>query len=50
MIMYVVTIKQDGEVLNKFFYADEDKANKTIADNKFTDYEVIKEIIQFNKD
>ena len=48
MIMYVVTIKEDGVVANKFYYTDEARANKTVSDNKLKGYEVIKETIQYN--
>ena len=48
MIMYVVTIKEDGVTANKFYYTDESKADKTVADSKLNGYEVIKETIQIN--
>ena len=48
MIMYVVTIKEDGVVTNTFKYTNEAKANKTVADSKLNGYEVIKETIQIN--
>ena len=48
MIMYVVTIKEDGVVANKFYYTDEARANKTVSDSKLKGYEVIKETIQIN--
>jgi hypothetical protein len=48
MIMYIVTIKEDGVVTNKFYYTDEAKANKTVADSKLKGCEVIKETIQIN--
>ena len=48
MIMYVVTIKEDGVVTNTFKYTNETKADKTVADSKLNGYEVIKETIQIN--
>ena len=48
MIMYVVTIKEDGVVTNTFKYTDEARANKTVSDSKLNGYEVIKETIQIN--
>ena len=48
MIMYVVTVKEDGVVTNTFKYTNEAKADKTVADNKLNGYEVIKETIQYN--
>ena len=48
MIMYVVTVKEDGVVTNTFKYTNEAKADKTVADSKLTGYEVIKETIQIN--
>lgn len=47
MIMYVVTIKQD-DIIDKFYYTDETKADKTVTDNKFTGCEAVKETIQIN--
>ena len=48
MIMYVVTIKEDGVVTNTFKYTNEAKADKTVSDSKLNGYEVIKETIQIN--
>ena len=48
MIMYVVTIKEDGVVTITFMYTIETKADKTVADSKLNGYEVIKETIQIN--
>jgi len=48
MILYEVTIKEDGVVINKFKYTNEAKADKTVADSKLNGYEVIKETIQIN--
>ena len=48
MIMYVVTVKEDGVVTNTFKYTNEAKADKTVADSKLNGYEVIKETIQIN--
>lgn len=48
MILYVVTIKENGVVTNKFQYTSESKADKTVADSKLNGYEVIKETIQIN--
>ena len=48
MIMYVVTVKEDGVVTNTFKYTDEARANKTVSDSKLNGYEVIKETIQIN--
>ena len=48
MILYVVTIKENGIVTNKFRYTSESKADKTVADSKLNGYEVIKETIQIN--
>jgi hypothetical protein len=48
MILYVVTIKEDGVVTNTFKYTNEAKADKTVSDSKLNGYEVIKETIQIN--
>ena len=48
MIMYVVTIKEDGVGTNTFKYTNEAKADKTVSDSKLNGYEVIKETIQIN--
>lgn len=48
MIMYIVTVREDGVLRNKFYYTDEAKANKIVSDSKLIGYEVIKETIQIN--
>ena len=48
MILYVVTVKENGVAINKFKYTNEAKADKTVADSKLNGYEVIKETIQIN--
>jgi|688.fasta_scaffold1399216_2 hypothetical protein len=48
MILYVVTVKENGVAINKFKYTNEVKADKTVADSKLSGYEVIKETIQIN--
>ena len=48
MILYVVTVKEDGVVINTFKYTIEAKADKAVADSKLNGYEVIKETIQIN--
>ena len=48
MIMYVVTVKEDGVVTTTFKYTNEAKADKTVSDSKLNGYEVIKETIQIN--
>ena len=46
--MYVVTVREDGVLRNKFYYTNEAKADKIVSDSKLNGYEVIKETIQIS--
>ena len=48
MILYVITVKENEVVTNKFQYTNEAKADKAVVDFKSKGYEVIKETIQIN--
>jgi hypothetical protein len=48
MILYVITVKENEVVTNKFQYTNEAKADKAVVDFKCKGYAVIKETIQIN--